>query len=169
RLVSSFFFQAEDGIRDFHVTGVQTCALPISPAIGTSRLKAAAKGNYRSFDTPSSSPTIPALKPSTRAIGSSGPTLEPHREDGHGAVGGRVGQNRYRQRSGPLVEAGQEEPDQKDRQEIYEIEVNGGKEQRAHPRSVSSQVPFENGIRVPPEKQLLDERRYPDGKEDHEA
>src|SRR5690606_39766972 len=27
----SFFFQAEDGIRDFHVTGVQTCALPICP------------------------------------------------------------------------------------------------------------------------------------------
>src|SRR5207253_7808942 len=26
----SFFFQAEDGIRDGHVTGVQTCALPIS-------------------------------------------------------------------------------------------------------------------------------------------
>src|SRR6266511_4969811 len=26
-----FFFQAEDGIRYFHVTGVQTCALPISP------------------------------------------------------------------------------------------------------------------------------------------
>src|SRR5690606_40023957 len=25
-------FQAEDGIRDFHVTGVQTCALPISCA-----------------------------------------------------------------------------------------------------------------------------------------
>src|SRR5690606_40255320 len=24
-----FFYQAEDGIRDFHVTGVQTCALPI--------------------------------------------------------------------------------------------------------------------------------------------
>src|SRR5690606_5149906 len=24
-----FLFQAEDGIRDFHVTGVQTCALPI--------------------------------------------------------------------------------------------------------------------------------------------
>src|SRR5690606_5265285 len=29
--LSVFFFQAEDGIRDFHVTGVQTCALPISP------------------------------------------------------------------------------------------------------------------------------------------
>src|SRR5215208_5888869 len=28
-----FFFQAEDGIRDGHVTGVQTCALPIYPPI----------------------------------------------------------------------------------------------------------------------------------------
>src|SRR5256885_3568745 len=28
--VSFFFFQAEDGIRDYRVTGVQTCALPIS-------------------------------------------------------------------------------------------------------------------------------------------
>src|SRR5262249_57338307 len=27
---SVFFFQAEDGIRDWSVTGVQTCALPIS-------------------------------------------------------------------------------------------------------------------------------------------
>src|SRR5438093_9488786 len=29
-----FFFQAEDGIRDWSVTGVQTCALPISSARG---------------------------------------------------------------------------------------------------------------------------------------
>src|SRR5207245_8734250 len=29
RLSSIFFFQAEDGIRDATVTGVQTCALPI--------------------------------------------------------------------------------------------------------------------------------------------
>src|SRR2546430_4067382 len=29
---TSFFFQAEDGIRDLTVTGVQTCALPISVA-----------------------------------------------------------------------------------------------------------------------------------------
>src|SRR5207245_8594346 len=29
-LVFCFFFQAEDGIRDATVTGVQTCALPIS-------------------------------------------------------------------------------------------------------------------------------------------
>src|SRR5256885_14593180 len=30
RYVLFFFFQAEDGIRDYKVTGVQTCALPIS-------------------------------------------------------------------------------------------------------------------------------------------
>src|SRR5258706_10355329 len=29
-----FFFQAEDGIRDWSVTGVQTCALPISAVLG---------------------------------------------------------------------------------------------------------------------------------------
>src|SRR5260370_12096439 len=28
-----FFFQAEDGIRDSSVTGVQTCALPISSSV----------------------------------------------------------------------------------------------------------------------------------------
>src|SRR5207245_4488235 len=32
--ISSFFFQAEDGIRDATVTGVQTCALPISGQLG---------------------------------------------------------------------------------------------------------------------------------------
>src|SRR5256885_3619506 len=30
-----FFFQAEDGIRDYKVTGVQTCALPIYLAVGS--------------------------------------------------------------------------------------------------------------------------------------
>src|SRR5256885_11741458 len=32
-----FFFQAEDGIRDYKVTGVQTCALPISPLARAAR------------------------------------------------------------------------------------------------------------------------------------
>src|SRR5690606_39411913 len=36
-----FFFQAEDGIRDFHVTGVQTCALPIFKALGRKDVLAA--------------------------------------------------------------------------------------------------------------------------------
>src|SRR5439155_15135362 len=34
-LEALFFFQAEDGIRDGHVTGVQTCALPILPTSET--------------------------------------------------------------------------------------------------------------------------------------
>src|SRR5437868_13564310 len=33
RYLLFFFFQAEDGIRDRNVTGVQTCALPISTSI----------------------------------------------------------------------------------------------------------------------------------------
>src|SRR5205807_9960734 len=41
--LESFFFQAEDGIRDYKVTGVQTCALPISGAPFT----------YRGGDRPS--------------------------------------------------------------------------------------------------------------------
>src|SRR5690606_26124215 len=32
--IRRFFFQAADGIRAFHVTGVQTCALPISAMTG---------------------------------------------------------------------------------------------------------------------------------------
>src|SRR5690606_40094914 len=31
-LQDDYFVQAEDGVRAFHVTGVQTCALPILPA-----------------------------------------------------------------------------------------------------------------------------------------
>src|SRR5438093_12245787 len=37
-----FFFQAEDGIRDWSVTGVQTCALPISVILMVSGAAAAA-------------------------------------------------------------------------------------------------------------------------------
>src|SRR5690606_39619627 len=37
-----FFFQAEDGIRDFHVTGVQTCALPISTLLASAMKKPSA-------------------------------------------------------------------------------------------------------------------------------
>src|SRR5207253_4547971 len=39
-----FFFQAEDGIRDGHVTGVQTCALPIFRLPASLRLAAALAG-----------------------------------------------------------------------------------------------------------------------------
>src|SRR5690606_40261954 len=43
-----FFFQAEDGIRDFHVTGVQTCALPIVAPARTSGDRARRAASNRS-------------------------------------------------------------------------------------------------------------------------
>src|SRR3712207_8167156 len=36
-MICFFFFQAEDGIRDIGVTGVQTCALPISGGLRTAK------------------------------------------------------------------------------------------------------------------------------------
>src|SRR5207253_4559730 len=45
-----FFFQAEDGIRDGHVTGVQTCALPIC----TTARRAGRNRSPRSLPLPSS-------------------------------------------------------------------------------------------------------------------
>src|SRR5699024_12102620 len=48
RAFSVFFFQAEDGIRDRNVTGVQTCALPISfrtcPSVSPDRVAFGATG-----------------------------------------------------------------------------------------------------------------------------
>src|SRR3989475_1726376 len=42
-----FFFQAEDGIRDLTVTGVQTCALPISAASRTKRSSPKAMSGFK--------------------------------------------------------------------------------------------------------------------------
>src|SRR5690606_40365354 len=39
--------QAEDGIRDFHVTGVQTCALPILPLVTHLSIEKLAIGEQR--------------------------------------------------------------------------------------------------------------------------
>src|SRR5690348_17650614 len=51
-----FFFQAEDGIRDGRVTGVQTCALPISGT--TARPTCSAPTGATSGPGPSSSPPV---------------------------------------------------------------------------------------------------------------
>src|SRR5258706_5980289 len=63
-----FFFQAEDGIRDWSVTGVQTCALPISwwPVIedtATMAFRAAMTGHqvYSTLHTNSAAGAIPRL------------------------------------------------------------------------------------------------------------
>src|SRR5215216_4785770 len=42
-----FFFQAEDGIRDDLVTGVQTCALPIYPLLAEAELEGLARSLER--------------------------------------------------------------------------------------------------------------------------
>src|SRR2546430_8973900 len=54
-LVFFFFFQAEDGIRDLTVTGVQTCALPICPP--RARARAARGGRRRRATAPRESRT----------------------------------------------------------------------------------------------------------------
>src|SRR5204862_4774520 len=51
-----FFFQAEDGIRDLYVTGVQTCALPIcfgrlACLMASSMLKSDGGVKWRTADT----------------------------------------------------------------------------------------------------------------------
>src|ERR1022692_934612 len=42
-----FFFQAEDGIRDYKVTGVQTCALPIYVIIDNTHFNPIHEWRYR--------------------------------------------------------------------------------------------------------------------------
>src|SRR5256885_2759557 len=44
-----FFFQAEDGIRDYKVTGVQTCALPICSSNSSVNLNENAVAMVASF------------------------------------------------------------------------------------------------------------------------
>src|SRR5690606_39313986 len=57
-----FFFQAGDGIRDFHVTGVQTCALPIyNTGIKTSGIPAISRESVNIQLTTSNNNTTPAI------------------------------------------------------------------------------------------------------------
>src|SRR5205823_8049020 len=51
-----FFFQAEDGIRDKLVTGVQTCALPISPFLAHQALHARILRSREATIAPRASP-----------------------------------------------------------------------------------------------------------------
>src|SRR5699024_11651326 len=66
-----FFFQAEDGIRDRNVTGVQTCALPISAASCARR--ASGDGNQpapaRSARSAARAPTCPPSRSEERRVG----------------------------------------------------------------------------------------------------
>src|SRR5256886_15400103 len=65
-----FFFQAEDGIRDLTVTGVQTCALPISekPTVATTTTRVGARGGNRAPRRPREREEGPAARaPSPRS------------------------------------------------------------------------------------------------------
>src|SRR5215813_3919707 len=61
-----FFFQAEDGIRDADVTGVQTCALPISSR--PARARVGWRGGSR-IASSTRSPTAWAAKAEERRVG----------------------------------------------------------------------------------------------------
>src|SRR5436305_3580456 len=62
--VMFFFFQAEDGIRDADVTGVQTCALPISDiSISTMRYSASCRRKCQPCPTMSSPARTSYLPP----------------------------------------------------------------------------------------------------------
>src|SRR2546426_110633 len=50
--VHAFFFQAEDGIRDYKVTGVQTCALPIWIVYGNCSYGGSSAWSARSASAP---------------------------------------------------------------------------------------------------------------------
>src|SRR2546430_9773938 len=64
-----FFFQAEDGIRDLTVTGVQTCALPIlmtRPTAPSSSPPSAADPGRAAWSTATASPSsAPARTPTS--------------------------------------------------------------------------------------------------------
>src|SRR5438132_6043606 len=59
-----FFFQAEDGIRDHCVTGVQTCALPIWRAIGGDFLDA-----VRYLESEGWTDGLPVIPPTEPLVG----------------------------------------------------------------------------------------------------
>src|SRR5699024_6842212 len=61
--VFCFFFQAEDGIRDRNVTGVQTCALPISTTSETPTASTSLSATTYTNSTPSSPNHSPQTKP----------------------------------------------------------------------------------------------------------
>src|SRR5688500_20316489 len=104
-----FFFQAEDGIRDYKVTGVQTCALPISraqrpgpslPRISRAKAPRGANGSHSRIGLPIGE----RPRSEERRVGKEGRSrggAEPWREKTESRAGeGRQGRTRStRQRS----------------------------------------------------------------------
>src|SRR3954467_12032604 len=86
-----FLFQAEDGIRDYRVTGVQTCALPILqfPRVRTSiPWRTVMKQTFGMFFAMCALAAMPALaqtKPASSKTPSSKPAAAQHADQGKGA------------------------------------------------------------------------------------
>src|SRR2546429_9658565 len=75
-----FFFQAEDGIRDVAVTGVQTCALPISTSYGYRVRARDAAGNLSGF-SPIAAATTPDTGAPTAPTGPTAPVITGHQSN----------------------------------------------------------------------------------------
>src|SRR5437773_4268264 len=91
-IVYCFFFQAEDGIRDRDVTGVQTCALPISIPAWPPRTEPPSSGSAATRSTgrarPATAPTrTPARSRSWRGGCEIGRASCRERGEGGGGVG----------------------------------------------------------------------------------
>src|SRR5256886_7094633 len=63
-----FFFQAEDGIRDLTVTGVQTCALPILTQVGRFTEPPAGDWGQSPLPTPLIRPVVHRFVPQPRVL-----------------------------------------------------------------------------------------------------
>src|SRR5690606_40649029 len=88
-VVVLFFLHADDGIRDFHVTGVQTCALPILLPRAGSR----AAGGGRGLDrTPAGRAARAAARQASPVCGAVRPA--PLRRGGADDVAARSGERR---------------------------------------------------------------------------
>src|SRR2546428_10816995 len=87
-----FFFQAEDGIRDLIVTGVQTCALPISSwaamPLPQSRTSGAPPVSAGGSSTRTGRPTTSASSQPTRSSSAPGSDRKSVGEGKRGDLGG---------------------------------------------------------------------------------
>src|SRR2546429_3616300 len=72
-----FFFQAEDGIRDVAVTGVQTCALPISSPAGRCTPRVRTTSRIRTGFRSSCRTTVTRLATGTSGSGNYGSSILP--------------------------------------------------------------------------------------------
>src|SRR3712207_9495403 len=91
-----FFFQAEDGIRDIGVTGVQTCALPISSRTG----------KLTRVPEPTTALMPPAARPAAATATISQPVMRTSRRGSHAAPRTRRGGDRKGVVSGKSVDLG---------------------------------------------------------------